>query len=289
VALRLARDDDGVERQEVLDQRLVQTGDRLAVRALGDLGPEDRVVLGERVLTLGLEVGLTRARDGVEEDRLFDRGDERVADAAEHRVIRPDRQVVLAGLRQLSRVVEELTLCVVRLEADALDGVRVDAPPSGLDVLRRDEGVGIRVPALLVDQPQWVEDLQGSMRVEGRDELADRPEIAIDELAQPAVVVDGPGARATGDEQLEAGDAEGVLDVDADEADAEGVIGRRPELVLVGPGDGRPRPFLVGHAPDLADEIGVVMRRERKLAHRTSLGSRGRLSVPTSGPGSACR
>ena len=63
----------------------------IAVRSLGHLRAEHRVVLGERVVALDLEVGLAVPGDAVEEDRLLDRRDERVADAAEHGVVGPDR------------------------------------------------------------------------------------------------------------------------------------------------------------------------------------------------------
>ena len=60
-------------------------------------------------------------------------------------------------------------------------------------------------------------------------------EVAVDELAQAAVVVDRARARAAADEQLEARDAERVLHVDGDQADAEAVLGRRPDPVLARP------------------------------------------------------
>ena len=44
-------------------------------------------MLGARVVALDLEGGLAVAGDAVEEDRLLDRRHERVADAAEHRVV----------------------------------------------------------------------------------------------------------------------------------------------------------------------------------------------------------
>ena len=56
-----------------------------------------------------------------------------------------------------------------------------------------------------------------------------RCEVAVDELAQPARVVERAGARPPRDEELEAGRAERVLDVDDDERDAEPVRGGRHE------------------------------------------------------------
>jgi hypothetical protein len=121
--------------------------------------------------------------------------------------------------------------------------------------------------ALVVHQPDRVEDLHGVMGVEARDDLRERAEVAVDELAQPAAVVHGARARPPGDEELEAGDAEGVLDVDGKEADADRVLSCRPEPVLLGPGSGLVGALLVADAPDLADAVRVEVRRNRELAH----------------------
>ena len=69
----------------------------IAVRALRHLGPEHRVVLGQRRVALHADERLGVPCDGVEEDRLLDRGHESVADSPEHRVVGPDRQLVLAA------------------------------------------------------------------------------------------------------------------------------------------------------------------------------------------------
>ena len=121
--------------------------------------------------------------------------------------------------------------------------------------------------AVLVDQPDRVEDLHGVVGVEAREDLRDRAEVAVDELAQAAVVVDGARARAPGDEQLEVRHAERVLHVDRQQADAERVLGRAADAVLLGPGGGLARAVLVGHPPDLADAARVEVRGDRKLAH----------------------
>src|SRR6185503_16095005 len=97
MALRLPRDNDGVTREQLLDQPHVDPVERVAVRALGDLWPEQRVVLGARVVPLHLEVRPAVPGHTVEEDRLLERGYERVPDPPEHRVVGPDRQVVLAA------------------------------------------------------------------------------------------------------------------------------------------------------------------------------------------------
>jgi hypothetical protein len=69
------------------------------------------------------------------------------------------------------------------------------------------------------------------MGVERRDDRRDRAEVAVEELAQAPVVVLG-----SADVELVARNAEGVLDVDGDQADPEAVLERRAKPVLLGPG-----------------------------------------------------
>ena len=69
--------------------------------------------------------------------------------------------------------------------------------------------------------------------VEARKDLRDLPEVAIEELAQTAVVVNRARPGASRDEELEVRDAERVLDVDGEEAEPKGVLG-----VCVGSGQG---------------------------------------------------
>ena len=67
---------------------------------------------------------------------------------------------------------------------------RIRRPPDApLDVVGRDDRVRRGVPPLRVDEPRRVEDLRGLVRVERRHDLRDRAEVAVEELAQPAVVV----------------------------------------------------------------------------------------------------
>jgi hypothetical protein len=75
------------------------------------------------------------------------------------------------------------------------------------------------VPAVFVHEPDAVEDLHCLVRVQRGHHLRERVQIPVDELAQAPVVIDCACPRAPRDEQLEAGNAEGVLDVDGHEAD----------------------------------------------------------------------
>ena len=74
--------------------------------------------------------------------------------------------------------------------------------------------------AALVDQPDRVENLHRMMGVETRKDLRDLAKVAIEELAQTAVVVNRARPGASRDEELEARDAERVLNVDGEDAEA---------------------------------------------------------------------
>ena len=262
VALGLAGDHDRVVLEQPLDQRLVAPAERLALEIVLDLGAEHRVVLGQGVVALRLEVERRVAHDRVEEERLLERGDERVADPAQHRVEGPDRQVVLAALLERPRVVAKVLLGVVGIEPETGRGERVDPPAPRLDVLSGHERERLRVPSLAVDQQRAVEDLERLVRVERGHDLRERAEVAVDELADAARVVERPGPRAPGDEELEARRAERVLHVDDDEGDPEAVVRRRLDRLLGAPALGVLESRRVVDAPDLADAIGVPVRRE---------------------------
>src|SRR4029453_16592713 len=87
-------------------------------------------------------------------------------------------------------------------------------------------------------------------------------EVSVEELAQAPVVVLG-----SADVELVARNAEGVLDVDGDQADPEAVLERRAKPVLLGPGLSLLGALLIRNPPDLADAPGLEVRRDRKLGH----------------------
>ena len=170
--------------------------EQLAVGPARHLRAEHRVVLGERRVPLLLEVGLRAPRDGVEEDRLLDRRHERVTDPAQHRVVRPDRQLVLARRLERPRVVQQMALRVLGIEPEAAGHDLVDAPAARLDVVGGDERVRLWMLALGIDEPDRVEDLHRLVGVERGDDLRDRVEVAVDELAEAPVVVHGARSRS---------------------------------------------------------------------------------------------
>ena len=88
---------------------------------------------------------------------------------------------------------------------------------------------------MLVDDPDRVENLHRMVSVETWKDLRDCAEVAVDELALTTVVVDRARARAPSDEELKVRDAECVLDVDGEEAEAKGILCRWAQTALLGP------------------------------------------------------
>ena len=107
---------------------------------------------------------------------------------------------------------------------------RIDSEAEALNVLGGEERVRIRMVAVPIDEPDRVEHLHRLVRVEPRQHLRDRPQVPIDELDQPAIVVDRAAARPPGNEQFDVRNAERVLDVDRERTDAKRVFaaGARP-------------------------------------------------------------
>ena len=160
----------GATREQALDRlasalaRTVVAGPRTNLGFLAALvdAPEFR----QGMAALDLELGLGVARHGVEEDRFLDRGHEGMADPAQHRVIRPDRQLEAATRLKGAHVMPQMLLRVGRLEPEAARRRMVDTPAARGDVLGRHERVRVGVPAPLVDEEEPVEDLRRLVGVE---------------------------------------------------------------------------------------------------------------------------
>ena len=266
MALGLTGDDDGVVAPQAIDVFGILGGDVAALRIGGHLRSEHRVVLRERVTPLDAEVGLAETGDSVEEHGLLDCRHQRVTDAAEHRVVGPHGEVVLAGCGERARVVQQVTLPVVGVEPETASDLGIEVPATLLHVLDRDQGEGIGMPALVVDEPDGMEDLHRLMRVHGRQDASDVSEIAVDELRDAPIVVDRAGARAPCDVELELGKTERVLHVHQQQADARTIFRRRLDFVLRRPLARLARTRLVGHAPDVADSVRREVRRYGKLS-----------------------
>ena len=229
-------------------------------------------MLGERVLALDLEGRPAVPGQAVEEDRLLHRRHQRVPDAPQERVVGPYRQFVLPAFGQLACVVDEVALRVVLLEPERLGHAWVDPPPAGLDVRGRDERVGLRVRAPLIHDPCRMEHLQGVVGVEARNDLRDRAQVAVHELTQAPVVLHRAGARPPGHEELESGDAERVLHVDHEQAQAELVLRGSAQAVAPRPPLGLARTSFVIHAPHLADAAGIDSARVREARSEAESG-----------------
>ena len=115
----------------------------------------------------------------------------------------------------------------------------------------------------LVDQERRVEDLERLMAVERRDDLRQRGEVPVQEVAQSPAVVQRPRTGAPGDEELEPRGAERVLNVDEQQARANPILGDRGDAVLLGPGCRLDETGLVVDPPDVADALGRIVRGHR--------------------------
>ena len=246
MALGLAGDDHRVEREEVLDERVVGRGDGAPGLVLHHLGAEDRVVLGQGVPSLDLHPRRRLTGDRVEEDGLLHGRHHRVADSAHHRVVGPHDERVLAALGQAARVVPAPGLDVEALPRRHGRGQgRVDAPAPVLDVGEGDHGVRRRVRTVGAHPEERVEDLRGGVRVEGHHDLRDAVEVAVEESRDPLAVLGRSTARAAAHEQLELGEAERVLHVDQERAPCAGCL-PRPGGCRAWPPRPAPRPRAAG-------------------------------------------
>ena len=279
VALGLAGDDQHVVGQQLLDEQRVALcpGQRLAVEGGQHLRPQDRVVLGPGVGALDLVVGLHPARDGVEEAGLLETADEGVPLAPDETVERPDRELVAPPLLELLGVVLEVALGRHQLDVQGRGHERARPPDAVDDVLVADQDERVGVLAGVVHEERRVEHRERAVRVQGVVDAGDAVQVAVDELHQPHAVIDATGARTTADEQLAQHVAEGVLHVDVEQADPDGVLDGRLQAVLVAPVDGSSHETaVVEPAIRVHDQLLVVVRRKDELVGHdavTSIGS----------------
>ncbi len=130
VALCLSRDEERVVGKKLLEESVVPGCDRLSFLIFQDLRPKGRVVLGKRARAFELERGLTLARDGMEEDRFLHCRDQRMADAAQDRVVRPDHESKLAVAAQKPAIMKEVPVEESRVAASqGPRGFRIHAEP----------------------------------------------------------------------------------------------------------------------------------------------------------------
>ena len=134
VTLRLAGDEHGVVGEQPLDQPAVPASQRVAEMVLEHLRTECRIVLGEGVSALDLELGRVAASDSVEEDRLLDRAHERMPDSADESMKRPDGQLVLPPGGECTDVRAQMFLHVPGVEPQRLGHNGIDTPDPALDV-----------------------------------------------------------------------------------------------------------------------------------------------------------
>jgi len=143
----LTVDDDPVVLEQHVEEAGIEPGQGLTAQLL-DFGAEDRVVLGQGVIPLGLQEHLGVAQQAMVESGLEQRGHEGMIHCAEHGVKGPDEELEETLPLQLFAVL------------DALDAVLiVGVPLAGLDVVHADLGERLWMLTLIIDPPSRMEDL----------------------------------------------------------------------------------------------------------------------------------
>ena len=261
----LADEDDGVARQQLVEEVGALLGQvPLAVPARQDFRVEHRIVLGQRVVALDLDAVFGRARVGVEQPRLVHHAGQHVAGAAQQAMLGPDVELVLAGTLELGAVVLALLeKPVVVGQAQAVDQVGMRPPGARLHVVERDGRVWLGRPVVAVEPERGEEDLQWIMRVHGRRDRGNAPEVAVDQPGHAVVVVERAAATASTDVEAALRKAEVALLVDYDELDRHAVVGRRRDAVLGAPGArGLEEGPLVGAVGPVGRVGRIVMARQ---------------------------
>ena len=220
MARSLPRDDHRVELHQVIEQGEIRRRDALVSRAECHLGAENRVVLSQWRPSLDLETGGRLAGDTMEEDGLVHRGDERVADAAQHGMVRPHHQRI-PPFGHATHVVSGVFSEPLHVSAGQRIGHRgIGAPASFLHVGECD----LRLPAyrvipILVHPEYGVEDLQRRVGVESGRDFRDHVEVLVDEAAQACVVIHRATSGPARDEQFIPRNAERILAVHEKQTD----------------------------------------------------------------------
>ena len=236
------------------------SAERLPVVPHQHLGPQDGVILGQRVPALALHPRLHAAREGVKHSRLVNDADQGVTVAAQDAVGRPQVQAVLPGLLQLRAVVARLREQPGIISIAQPAGHRRVRPHlAAIDVVRRDLAERRQRPLVPVDPERREEDLESEVRVHRRRDMRQHVHVPVDELGDATAVVQRPATAASADVERSSGKAKVLLHVDEQQMD----------VLLVGGGGGDP----VGAAPlgRIGEEpllIGGVFVRPRRSGGR---------------------
>lgn len=284
VAGSLAGHDDDVVRQQDLEELDVPLTDGTAVMRQQDFGGEHRVVLGDRAAALDLEMSCGATQDRVVVPGLGDHTHQRVAGGAQLAVERPEVQRVLAGLGQLFDVVPGLIdqPGVVAVEVHrghfwtrddaAMDDV-VRAHHGVADLAVQDRDLRVLLDGAAIGRlPETREEvLPGEVRVERAVDAGDETRVAVHELRQAYVVVDGAASAASTHVQRTVRVAEVALQVDAEQRDAHGIARGEGDALAVAIGEG-----LLGDQGQVgvvAPDFGILRVEEGRDRHVCISGS----------------
>lgn len=269
MALGLPEGDDHIKPDQAIDKPCVLLGNRLAVLSHHNFRLQNRVVLCQGVATLDLELRGRTADDIVEEHRLLNQGDEGMRHASQHGMVGPDFELIFAGIAQTLGIVLSIRLQIgVVAAAEFVGEGGVDTPFAALDVVERDERGerSVGVVAVLVNPEHRMENLVRHVCVEGRHDLRDDAQIAVDELARPDTVFDCRPTATTTNEQLtpRRRKAERDLVVDDQQTDLDLVCRAMLDVVSLAKGDCILLALQVGDWPHLVSLAPVEETWNRK-------------------------
>src|SRR6185369_11517745 len=114
------------------------------------LWTNDRVVFGEGFITFDLKISGYHPRDRMKEKCLLHGGDEGMPDAAQHGMVRPDRQRVFAILLQGLCIMDHHLLTIFGSNVEVRCQRRVEDPLSSAKLLGMDICVGSGVTAIFI-------------------------------------------------------------------------------------------------------------------------------------------
>ena len=267
----LTGDQQSIKTAQFVQQGLIDPANRPTSHISLHLRTDRRVILGQYCAALHLELRLAVAGNPMEKKRLFERRHQRVANAAQHRMIGPDSQRIMSRAPEPSSIVQQIFLHIPRLYPQRRAQRFVESPHSLLQILQGNLGVGRRMVARRIHKKNWMKNLSGLMGVQGRKDLGHQIQISIDELAQPPVVVYGPQPRTPCNKKFKSRNAEGILHIHRQQCHPQTVCTHRMQSMAGRPGLRFQLALGIIYPPDLPYFGCIVVGRQRQcVPHRIS-------------------
>jgi len=121
------------------------------------------------------------------------------------------------------------------------------------------------MPAVFIHQENGMENLQRLVGIHGGKDPGNDAQIAVDEFAQPAVVIHRAGAAESAYEQLKFRDAERILHIHQQQRHPDVILARRPQFKPLAPFQRVVGALLVLNPPYFSHFIGLKMCRKGKI------------------------